>query len=181
MITKQLSLDPLELVSLDKAKEHSRITDADDDEDVQDKLDAAHDAVQQWLRRKLIPTTMVGIEEHYSPEIILPYPPISVITKVEAEDTTGELVELPTDDYKFDDIIGSVRIKTTYKYHTRFRIYFTCGYLDDQCPKAVQHAIKMTFATFYEMREDAIIGTQINEVPVTARNIIRSFRVGSTR
>ena len=62
-----------------KQKKHSRITDSDDDDVVQGKLDAAHDMIQQWLRRKLQPTTVVGVEENYSPEIMLPFPPITAI------------------------------------------------------------------------------------------------------
>ena len=88
---------------------------------------------------------------------------------------------IPVEDYKFDDVIGSVRIKTAYKQHSRFRINFTCGYPVGKCPKAVQHGIKMAFATLYEYREDSVVGTQINDVPITARNIIKSFRVRSTK
>lgn len=181
MITIQISDDPLELVSLDEAKEHSRITDSDDDDVVQGKLDAAHDMIQQWLRRKLQPTTVVGVEENYSPEIMLPFPPITAINSIDAEDANGDLVTIPVEDYKFDDVIGSVRIKTSYKQHSRFRINFTCGYPVGKCPKAVQHGIKMAFATLYEYREDSVVGTQINDVPITARNIIKSFRVRSTK
>lgn len=181
MITKQLSHEPLELVSIDEARDHSRIDDWDDDDDVQGKLDAAHSAVQQWLNRKLQPTNMVGVTTDISQEIFLPYPPINSVTSVHVEDSEGNEVEVSTDLYKFDDVIGSIRLHKDLGTSTRLKVQYNCGYPDGECPRAVIHGIKMTFGTFYEMREDAVIGTQLNEVPVTARNIIKSFRVRSSR
>lgn len=182
MITNQLTYSPLELVCLDEAMEHSRITDLEDEDMIRMALDSAHDIVQQWVNRKLVPTTMVGIQEDYLNEVILPYPPIKSITSVHAEDVNGNEIELTTDQYKFNDVYGSVKLPTSLSSMSNFKIVYDCGYGDGiECPLALKHAIRMTFATLYEMREDAIIGAQINDVPLTAKNLVKIYRVRSSR
>lgn len=177
MLTKQITQNTLDIVSIDEAMEHSRITDYDDENVILSCLESAHDLVQQWLNRKLTTTNMVGIVRNFSPEIMIPYPPISDITEVKAIYNNEEVLIDPVN-YRFDDITGSIKFVKNLSDHYDFKIYFSCGYTT--VPKSIKHAIKMTFATLYEMREDAIIGTQINEVPITARNIIKSFKARST-
>jgi len=181
MNTIKTSNDLLELVSIDEAMEHSRITDEYDIELSQSYLDSAHGLVEQWLNRKLIPTTMQGYVECFKSHMILPYPPIQSVTSVVAENSSGESVTIPPEQYKFNSILGSIKFRSDYSAYQDFIIEFVCGYPIDTCPIPIKHAIKMTFATLYELREDAITGTQINEVPITARNIVKSYRVGSSR
>lgn len=180
MLTKHVTHPELDIVSVDDAMEHSRITDYDDEPVIQMCVESAHDMVQQWLNRKIVPTQMIGVVKTFKHEIILPYPPIISIDLINVDDGTEDGIDLTSDDYKFDDITGSVIFKKDYSMYSDIKITFTCGYDTDACPAAIKHAIRMTFATLYEMREDAIIGTQVNEVPVTARNIIRSYKVRST-
>ncbi len=185
MLAKVLSVDTTtEIVSLEEATEHQRITDLWDELVVTGCVDAAIDAVQFWLNRKLYPTTIIGQEEHYSKEITLSYPKIkSVDPTITAEDMYMEAVTLVEGtDWVFDDIFGTIRFKPnismieTYK---NFRITYVCGYdpETDPVPPAVKHAILMTAATLYENREDTIVGTQINEVPLDSKRLIRTHRV----
>jgi len=179
MITVKKTLVPIEVVTLAQAKEHSRITDSGDDVMVQMALDAAHDMVENWLNRKLAPTDILGIETNFKPEMVLPYPPIASITSLFAEDKNGDSVELTLGtDFKFDDITGSIKFIVNHSDKLDFKVEYKCGYPSlASCPAAVKHAVRMTFATLYENREDAVVGTQVNEVPLTARNIIKFYRV----
>jgi len=181
MITKQTSYPILDVVDIDQALEHSRITEVEDEVMVEMALESAHSSVQQWLNRKIVTTTMRGIEPIFKKEIVLPYPPIQSVESVTYTDANDVSQTLNITDYSFDDITGSVKFKTDLSKYKDFIVNYTCGYnATDVIPPAVKHAIRMTFATLYEMREDALTGTQINEVPVSARNIIKSFRVRST-
>ena len=165
-------------MTIEDAMEHSRITDSYDELVVQMCLDSAHDLVQQWLNRKLVPTQMVFGLEEWKSKVHLQYPPVVSITEIKAEDSAEAEVTLTAgDDFKFDDVFQTVILKESTVDYTNFKIVVDCGYRDGECPEAVKHAIRMTFATLYENREDLVVGTQVNEVPMTARKILRSHRV----
>jgi len=181
MITKQLTYPVLDIVNIDEALEHSRITDVQDEVMVQMALESAHSMVQQWLNRKLKPTQMIGYLSKFSFNVVLPYSPIISIETITYFDGINTIT-VPTTDYTFNDIVGSLRFKFNLSMFTDFKIAYTCGYNStDIIPNAVKHSIRMTFATLYEMREDALTGTQINEVPVSARNILKTFRLRTTK
>jgi len=181
MITKQLTYPILDVVNIDEALEHSRITDVQDEVMVQMALESAHSMVQQWLNRKLVPTQMIGYLLNFENNIVLPYSPIISIDSITYFDGINTITVLTTD-YIFNDIIGSLQFKKDFSKYTDFKITYTCGYnTTDLIPNAIKHSIRMTFATLYEMREDALTGTQINEVPVSARNILKTFRLRTTK
>lgn len=182
MRTKILSQDDfLAVVSIDEAMEHSRITDTYDEIVVQQCLDAAHDLVQQWLNRRITNASVIGQVESYRPQITLPYPPVHQVTEVVAEDVDGSEVKLTEGTHwKFDEINESIRfIGTSVAIYTNYKFNYLCGYCDDKVPRAVKHAILMTFATLYENREDVIIGTNAMPVPLRARRILATHRVRS--
>lgn len=185
MRTKLLSQNTTnEIVTLEEASEHSRITDSYDEIVVRGCLEAAHDLVQQWLNRKIYPSTIVGQMTDYKPRITLPFPPIKTVVSVIAEDCDGNDVTLVSGvDWKFDSIGETIRFIGNSSYLSglsEFTFEYEAGYQDsDSVPDAVKHAIKMTFATLYENREDTVIGTQINTVPLTARRVLASHRIAS--
>lgn len=182
MITKILSIDDsAEIASIEDFCEHSRITDLYDELVVQQCLDAAHDLVQKWLNRKLYPTKLVGSTDTYANEIILPYPTIHSIESVIAEDENLDDVVLSSvTEWKFDCVNQTVRFRAGNRAQNlgRIRVVYNCGYgiNNEAVPPAVKHAILMTAATLYENREDSIVGTQINEVPLDAQRILRVHR-----
>lgn len=181
MITKELSVDDTEtIVSLDELCEHSRITDLYDEIVVQQCLDTAHDVVQNWLNRKLYPTQIIGQVEQITNEIQLTFPTIHNVVSISASDSNWDTVYLTqTTDWVFDEIFNTVRFKSHVDNTlTHVRIIYNCGFnpATDPVPHAVKHAILMTAATLYENREDVIIGTQINNVPLDAQRLLRVHR-----
>ncbi len=188
MLTRILERnDDAEAVSLEEAMEFSRITDSYDELVVQACLDGAHGAIEEYLNRKLVPTTIVGIVDNFRPTITLPYPPIHSIESVTCEDSCGTEFELTeSTHYKYCDVSQRVIFLPTFsdahKYKF-FKITFICGYDEteedsiNRVPRSVKHAIRMTFATYYENREDDIIGVNINMVSSPARRVCRAHRV----
>lgn len=179
MRTKIISQDRTEtVVSIDDAMEHSRITDTYDELVVQSTLEAATDLVENWLNRKLYPTEMVAAVSSYKQKMLLSYPPIHSVSKVTAEDANGNVIELPTTDYKFDEVSEQVIFRIDHSKLSNFKIYFKCGYPTvNQIPMGIKHAIKQTFATLYENREDTVIGTSVVAVPNKAITLLKSYRV----
>lgn len=186
MLTYIVSQDTsTEIVSLQEAQEHSRITDSYDELVVQECLDSAHDLVQQWLNRKLYPTVAIHQRDEWRNEITLPFAPICQILAVTADFTDEvEYVLEEGVDWKWDHVTGSIKFYRAFTYiasqYTNYRIQYNCGYGTPQdVPAAVKHAILMTFATLYENREDTVIGTQVNTVPLTAQRVLKSHRLRS--
>lgn len=182
MRTKLLTIeDEDSIVTLEEAMEHSRITDSYDELVIQGCLDAAHDLVQQYLNRKLYPATFGAFVETYRNRISLPYAPIGSVSKITCENVRSVEIDLVEGlDWKYELISESVRFLVDYSDHSNFIIYYSGGYQTvSDIPKSVKHAIKMTFATLYENREDTITGTQINEVPVNSRRVLAAHRIRS--
>lgn len=185
MITQVISQSIAdEVVDMEAAMEHSRLTDAYDEIVIRQNLDAAHSLVEQWLNRKLYVTTVIGVQPTLQQEVFLPFGPIQSIVSVTAEDYNEDDVAVDAACYKLDAVQGLLRFKKSEYYNlsqlSNFNITYTCGYAStDDVPAAIKHAIRMTFASFYEFREDAVTGTQINAVPTKAKNIVRAFRLRS--
>lgn len=184
MITKILSTDDVEIVSLEEAMEHSRITDSYDELVVQMCLDGSHDIIEQYLNRRLRPTTIIGVVVEYRSVITLPYPPIVSVSSITCEDADEtEITLVDGTHYKYDEVCQSIRFLgkwTDRQCHSHFRITFTCGYdTIESVPRAVKHAIRMMFATLYENREDIVNGVSTAQIPAPAKRICRSYRVRS--
>jgi uncharacterized phiE125 gp8 family phage protein len=182
MITDIISTDDVEIVTIEDAMEHSRITDNYDELVVQMCLDAAHDIIEQYLNRRLRPTKMIGVVGDYRKQITLPYPPIHSISSITCEDHTENEVGLTEDiEYTFDAIRKAVRFKNSWtqsKDHKEFKVSFDCGYKTvESIPRAIKHAIRVTFASLYENREDTVIGVNIKEIPSPAKRLCRAYRV----
>lgn len=181
MLTKILSIDASdEIVTVEEAMAHSRIEDEYDNELVCAQIMAATDLVERWVNRKLHPTDMVGVVEGFRNKISLPYPPINAVSEVVFINSDGTETSLTEgDDYIFDDVWEHVKILTQPSGDVEStRVYFSCGY-QEACviPMAIKHAIKQTFATLYENREDTVIGASVNSVPLTAMRMLGAYRV----
>ncbi|AUS01926.1 head-tail connector protein [Vibrio phage 3.058.O._10N.286.46.B8] len=185
MLTKITQCDNSQVIAdIEAFTEHSRITDLYDELVVQQCLDAAHDLVQKWLNRMIYPSRVIAVSDEYQREVFLPYPNIKTVYSVKAEDSDYNEAYFTKDvDWKFDEVTQTVRFlqTTSSQYHrySRFTYDYSCGY-DQECdpvPAAVKHAILMTAATLYENREDTIVGTQINEVPLNSQRLLQVHRI----
>ncbi len=182
MITDILSTDEVDVVTLEEAMEHSRITDNYDELVVQMCLDGAQDIIEQYLNRRLRPTTFIGVEPVYRKRITLPYPPIHSITSVTCEDSDeNEITLTEGTHYKFDTIRKAVTFLNSWtdaSQYCEFKITFTCGYESiEEIPRSVRHAIRQTFATLYENREDTVLGLNIQQIPAPSKRLCRAYRV----
>ena len=182
MITDILSHEDVVVVSLEDAMEHSRITDNYDETVVQMCLDAAHDIIEQYLNRRLSPTLMIGVVSDFRKRITLPYPPIHKITTVTCENMMESTLTLTEGvHYKFDAIRKAITFLDSWHdapKHKEFQVTFECGYLKvDDIPRSIPHAIRQTFATLYENREDTVIAMNVTEIPAPAKRLCKMHRV----
>lgn len=179
MIVSQDRTTPV--VSLESAMEHSRITDSYDELVVSEMVDSATNLVEMWTNRKLFPTKLVSsipsLEIHKS--ILLPYSPKSV-ERVMIENTTdGSLHE---SDYYFSEFNQELFVRNlSPASNINVVVYYDAGYKCDEIPEGLRHAVKVTFATLYENREDTVIGASVSEVPTKAKNLIKAYRIKAVR
>lgn len=179
MITSILEQGTIDLVPLEEAMEHSRLEDNYDEMVIAGCLAAAHSLVEKWLNRKLTTTKIRAVQEEYKQKIKLPYAPILNVETITAFNQSGEVITLVAGTQYRVDLVRQLVIldPDTTENFTEFNIDYTCGYSDvDYVPDAVLHAIKMTFATLYEYREDAIAGASTSKVPLTAQRILQAFK-----
>lgn len=180
MRTKQLSQDKTEeIVTLEEAMEHSRITDNYDEIVIRNCLDAAHDAVERWLNRKIFPTKMALKFDGYKRSVDLKFPPICKVTRVIAtkDDDSEVTLDINNKDYRYDSIYESVYFHERFDRteYSSFTILYDCGYNGD-VPDAIRHAIMMTFATLYENRENDVVGTSVMPVSLTSQRLLKTYR-----
>lgn len=182
MITDINTTADVEIVSMEDAMEHSRITDSYDELVVQMCLDASHDIIEGYLNRRLRLTEMIGVVGEYRKQITLPYPPIHSISSVTCEDQNENETTLTEGvHYKFDAVRKAIRFIDSWTdahNYKEFKITFICGYSNNECvPRNVKHAIRQTFATLYENREDTVLGLNVNQIPAPAKRLCRAYRV----
>jgi len=182
MITSILSQDAIDLVTLEEAMEHSRLEENYDELVIQGCLAAAHSLVEAQLNRKLSPARIIGVQSRYKQFVKIPYAPIKSVNTVTALDADGNSVTLVAGtNFRVDFVRQMVVLDpATTRNYTVFNIEYDCGYQDVDCvPVSILHAIKMTFATLYEYREDALVGAPVHKVPLTAQRMIQAFKAPS--
>jgi hypothetical protein len=178
MNTLLISQDDLNIVTLEEVMEHSRIDDNYDELVVQGCLSAAHSLVESWLKRKLSPATVLGVQECFKTKVYLPYAPLTGVNSISALNDSYVSIDLVEGtDFRVDLVRSLVIFSDECEQLSEFQINYTCGYADlASVPDAVKHAIKMTSATLYENREDDIIGVSTTQVSLTAQRILRAFK-----
>lgn len=180
MITSILEQSELDCVTMEEAMEHSRLEDNYDELVIRGCLNAAHSLVERWLNRKLSSTKILAVQEYYKLKVKLPYAPIKDIISVTALDSKGDTVTLVQGtDFRVDLVRNMVIFKSdAYKYLSEFNITYNCGYeTAASIPAGIHHAIKMTFATLYEYREDSIVGGTLSKVHLPTQKIIQTFKL----
>jgi uncharacterized phiE125 gp8 family phage protein len=182
LFTSIISKEELDLVTLEEAMEHSRIDDAYDELVVRGCLSAAHSLVEAQLNRHLNLTNLIAVKERYSRKIQLPYAPLKSVNSITCLDEDLDSVTLVSGlNYRVDLVRNMVILDPdTCSDYSEFNIDYYCGYKDlESVPKAILHAIKMTSATLYEMREDSVVGTIVSRVPLNVKRILAPFRLMS--
>jgi len=147
-------------VSLIDAKAFLRILHSDDDALITDIIKSVEEHTQNILNRQL----EVATYELYTDDFIskLPKNPIIEVLKIEYMGADGVYVELDSSTYYLyeRDGIGYISYSEvpTFKEHQKaIKITFSCGYAE--VPSAIKSYMKVKIATYYENREEFVIGT----------------------
>ena len=184
MIKQIVSVSSSEPVSLNRAKEHFRVTHDDDDDYIRDLIRAARERAETFCGRSFVERTITALFTAFEYEIELDPEPIIEVTKVEIKNASDTWVQLATNEYKIEllptlwfDVMPS-GIKATTGRENVLRVTYKTGYTTtNPVPHTVKQAILMIARTLYDNREDVVKGMTINAIPTTSMMLLQPYRI----
>jgi len=168
-----------EPLSTGEFKDFARITDNTEDHLIDSWGLAAREKVEDDTRRALITQTWDWILDEFPDSsgavLTVPLPPLQSVTSITYVDTNGNSQIWAAADYQVDTDSTQGRIMPAYGQSwpsTRDQmqavtVRFVAGYGDNavDVPERLLNAMKVLVATWYENREDVIIGVAANKMP----------------
>jgi uncharacterized phiE125 gp8 family phage protein len=171
-------------------KEHARISITDDDDYIDNLIQAVRRQVEQITNRALITQTWkLYLNDWPQGDYIkLPYPPLQTVTSVKYRESDYTESTMDSGDYRVLTNVepGQVALdygavwpsETLIGNEESIYIEYTCGFGDERLdvPDDIRHACLMLCAHYYEMREPTVIGTILTPVPMTVDRLLADHR-----
>jgi uncharacterized phiE125 gp8 family phage protein len=168
-----------EPLSTDEFKDFARITDSIEDHLIDSFGLAAREKVEDDTRRALITQTWDWILDEFPDSsdaaLTVPLPPLQSITSITYVDTNGTSQTWSADEYQVDSASRQGRIMPAYGESwpdTRDEmnaatVRYIAGYGDNavDVPERLLQAMKVLVATWYEHREELVLGVKPHEIP----------------
>jgi uncharacterized phiE125 gp8 family phage protein len=188
IVTTPPTIEPVTLV---EAKEHLRVTEADEDSYITGLITMAREMCEEYQRRSYIETGFDFWLRAFPSggEIVLPRSPLRVVSAVSyfTPDDTETVVDAAV--YNVDDVTKPGRIvraesatwpTATLRTSKGVKISFTAGHgtLAADVPQRMIHAIKLIIADFFEQRQPIVVGTIAAELPLNVKWLLDHDRLG---
>lgn len=196
MAIRLITPPAVEPITLTEAKEHLRVDHTADDDLITAMIVAARTSCENWTARAFITQTWeLVIDDFPTTEIMLPRPPLQSVTSIKYDDGAGVEQTLGIDQYDVDTVnqpgwvvpVTSGWPTGVWQGINSVRIRYVAGYtpgtdspidLAANVPGSIIAAIKLTLGQLYEQREDIVVGTIVNKVPVNSvEYLLRQHRV----
>ena len=170
-----------------EAKQHLRVTGADEDALIDALISAATEHSEAILNRALITQTWDFKIDYFAPCIEMPLPPLQSVTSVKYIDTSGVEQIVDGSVYTVDTDSETGRVYLSYNQSwpsTRsiphaVTIRFIAGYgnAGSDVPDSVKAAIKLMIGNWFENREQSIVGTVASELPMGVKALLSPYAV----
>lgn len=154
-----------ELVSLSEAKSYCKVDYNNDDGLITRMIEQA----RVWCENYISKDIMSKQRKYFLPKtnglFDLPFAPVNTIDEVKINGTTSTAYE----------IIGLNKetLELNSGENEKVEITYTTLGLDDVL---IKQAILQLIGTYYENREDFVVGYSINEIPTNVKSILSSFK-----
>ena len=185
----------VEPLHLDEVKNHLKV-DADltaDDALIQGLIVAAREWAERYTRRALITQTWDLVLDGFPAVIWVSKAPLQSITSITYTDSDGDSQTLSSSLYTVETPAGPTAQKgrivpaynevwPTVRSHINVvTVRFVAGYGDtwNDVPQSIRQAMLLVIGEVYERREQAIVGTIINKVPMAAEVLAGPYRLAS--
>ena len=174
-------------ISLAEAKAFLRVdSDYDDDDSyITSLIGVATNVVEQFTRRRLITQTYNIYYDEFPPYIDLQVGNVASVTHVKYYDTDNTLQTLDTSEYDVDIRVKPGRIyqaedgnfPNTYERANSVEVEFVVGSAASDVEDAIKQAMYIVIGRYYENRQDVVMGTQVNELPLMVEHLLTPYRL----
>ena len=174
-------------ISLAEAKAFLRVdSDYDDDDSyITSLIGVATNVVEQFTRRRLITQTYNIYYDEFHPYMDLQVGNVASVTHVKYYDTDNTLQTLDTSEYDVDIRVKPGRIyqaedgnfPDTYERANSVEVEFVVGSAASDVEDAIKQAMYIVIGRYYENRQDVVMGTQVNELPLMVEHLLTPYRL----
>jgi len=174
-------------ISLAEAKAFLRVdSDYDDDDSyITSLIGVATNVVEQFTRRRLITQTYNIYYDEFPPYMDLQVGNVASVTHVKYYDTDNTLQTLDTSEYDVDIRVKPGRIyqaedgnfPNTYERANSVEVEFVVGSAASDVEDAIKQAMYIVIGRYYENRQDVVMGTQVNELPLMVEHLLTPYRL----
>ena len=184
MIKAIQSVSSAEPVTLNRMKEHFRVSHDDDDEYIRELIRAARERAETFTGRSFVTRSILASYTEFESVITLDPEPVVQVTKVEIRTSDDVWTTLDSSAYN-TELLPAVSfasvpegMKTANGREPIIRITYTTGYTTtNPVPYTVKQAIMMIARTLYDNREDVVKGMTINAIPTTSMHLLQPYRI----
>lgn len=174
-------------ISLAEAKAFLRVDSDYDDDDayITSLIGVATNVVEQFTRRRLITQTYNIYYDEFPPYMDLQVGNVASVTHVKYYDTDNTLQTLDTSEYDVDIRVKPGRIyqaedgnfPNTYERANSVEVEFVVGSAASDVEDAIKQAMYIVIGRYYENRQDVVMGTQVNELPLMVEHLLTPYRL----
>ncbi len=174
-------------ISLAEAKAFLRVDSDYDDDDayITSLIGVATNVVEQFTRRRLITQTYNIYYDEFPPFMDLQVGNVANVTHVKYYDTDNTLQTLDTSQYDVDIRVKPGRIyqaedgnfPDTYERANSVEVEFVVGSAASDVEDAIKQAMYIVIGRYYENRQDVVMGTQVNELPLMVEHLLTPYRL----
>lgn len=174
-------------ISLAEAKAFLRVDSDYDDDDayITSLIGVATNVVEQFTRRRLITQTYNIYYDEFPPYMDLQVGNVASVTHVKYYDTDNTLQTLDTSEYDVDIRVKPGRIyqaedgnfPDTYERANSVEVEFVVGSAASDVEDAIKQAMYIVIGRYYENRQDVVMGTQVNELPLMVEHLLTPYRL----
>ena len=169
-------------VSLPEVRQHTRVTNHNDDAHLKTLMESATRHIELLSRQQLITQTWRVTGCNWPGSIIeLPKRPLQSVTSVKYTDSAGDQQTVDSSLYTVDTDATPGRIILNHNetwpsnrgHFNDIEIIFVCGFGDEgsDVPDTLKHAIKMMVSHWNENREAIIVGTITAVTPFAVKDL----------
>ena len=174
-------------ISIAEAKAFLRVDSDYDDDDayITSLIGVATNVVEQFTRRRLITQTYNIYYDEFPPYMDLQVGNVASVTHVKYYDTDNTLQTLDTSEYDVDIRVKPGRIyqaedgnfPNTYERANSVEVEFIVGSAASDVEDAIKQAMYIVIGRYYENRQDVVMGTQVNELPLMVEHLLTPYRL----
>ena len=154
-----------EILTTSEAKDFIRVDTSADDTIIGQMITQARIWCENYISRDIVAKNRTLYLASVNERFVLPFSPVASISSVTVEGTATTDYET----YGLDDTIIALNMLPSKEVKVT---YVTSG----QSDSLLKQAISQLVATYYDNRNDFVLGTIVNEVPTSVKNILSSYK-----